>query len=482
VHPPVRGRALALAGWPDGPAVTPAALSLALYPSGLAVRDGAGTALRSSPLHRVRSATAPAGLYRLLAGWSLCRQHAPWALAWGALADLPRLPRVRLDGFVIAPASWRIPPRAALARRGGLRAWRAAAGLPGRVQVGEGDELLPVDLDAPDAREDLARHAGGRAFEVWPPLERLADRGGRRVEAVVAVVCAPGARPSAPPPGTVPPPARRPPDPTWATFKLFGAEERQDQVLLAGVAPLVAAARAAGEIDRWHFLRYVDPPGGRDHLRLRVHAASPRSARAFDGRLRETLAPLRESGDLVAVEVAEYFPETARYGGPAALSAAVRLFELDSELVLRLLATEAEAAPPPESDRIERLVRAFDALGRGLGLELEARQGLARRRRLAAGPADVDAEFRRRQRRLAAALSVGHDDPFSAALDGHATRVRALLGEERAPIEAIVAVLAPVLHVSAVRHLGARPADEAAAYAFWERTLEGQAARRRRSG
>src|SRR5262249_26515845 len=102
-HPPIRAAALALPGWSDGPTVTPAELTLAAPDMQLQ----GGT---PSPLARLRSTTAPPGVYQLLVGWSLHRQHAPWALALGPLAGLARLPRVVIDGFVIAPASWRLPP------------------------------------------------------------------------------------------------------------------------------------------------------------------------------------------------------------------------------------------------------------------------------------------------------------------------------------------------------------------------------------
>jgi thiopeptide-type bacteriocin biosynthesis protein len=491
VHPPVRRSALALVSWPEGPAIAPRELALMIDPAAPLGLTRAGERLAPSPLHRVRSTTAPPGLYRLLAAWSFVRQHAPWAFVWGALADLPRLPRVQLGGFVVAPASWRIPP-ADLLKGQGLRRWRATAALPRHVQVGEGDELLLVDLDRPGGAADLARHAGGRAFEIWPPLAELADAGGRRVEAVVAVVRGSGSADGGQPAraGSQVDQRRSAVDlaaaPGWTTYKLFGADERQDDVLLFGLMPVVAEAQATGTIDRWHFLRYVDG-GTRDHLRLRVHASSERAGEGFGRRLRAGLAILREAGDLVAVETAEYFPERARYGGAESFEAVERLFELDSELVLRLLSVAAEVVEPLACDRVEWLVRGFDALARGLGLDLASRQALAARRRAAHRPGSpeesraLDLDFRARQRRLAGLLAGTAEDACSAPLDAHATRVQALAAE-LAPgtLASVIDVLSPVLHLNAVRLLGPRPDDEAAAYLFWERTLEGLAARRRR--
>jgi hypothetical protein len=90
-HPPIRRAALALMGWPED-AVPLAAVELvadgaALEP--LALRVGQ-TPICPSPLQRLRSTTAPPGVHRLLAGWSLQRQHAPWAsIAW-VLRSIPQ--------------------------------------------------------------------------------------------------------------------------------------------------------------------------------------------------------------------------------------------------------------------------------------------------------------------------------------------------------------------------------------------------------
>ncbi len=480
-HPRARQRVLALIGWAEADALTPADLRLVVDPGApepLGLQHQ-GRAVAPAGLHRVRSTTAPPGLYQLLLGWSFARQHRPWALSWGPLAHLTFLPRLALAGFVIAPASWRIPDTAACRRPAALVRWRRQHRVPAQIQVGEGDELLLIDLDARGAAAELTRFAGQRAHEVWPPLRRPVDAGGRRLEVVVPVVdraagadldaraAAIGAIARA---VRVPPPAELPAS-QWTSFRLYGTEQGQDAVLHEAVAPLINEARAAGELDRWFFLRYLAPGDPRPHLRLRVHA--PGGAAGFQRRLEVALAPLRERGDLVAVEVGPYLPETARYGGSEGLAAAEAIFQSDSELVLALLAAESEGLDP-DSDRAERLVLAHDALARGLGLDMGERLDLAEGRRWAAAggrpePADWPALFRIRGRHLQAALAGNLPPSLKSALAAFEAAVRTA-----APTPARWRALLPaLLHLQSVRLLGPHPAGEQLSYVFWARALEG---------
>ena len=442
-HPPLRERAIALSTWPQnsGGALPLSSLSLALDAArGAPTLQADGATIVPSPSWRVRSATAPRGAARLVVGMSLVRQHAPWAFQLGALADLPYVPRLVLDGFVVAPANWRVP---ALADRAALDRWRAEWRVPAHVQVGQGDELMLVALDDEDALPLLQ----GRAYEVWPPIDRSIDSAGRRIEAIVAVIAD-----DAPPPPALP----RVPLPAaneWHTWKLFGAADRADRVLHGAVAPAIAEALAAGDIDGWFFLRYVDGPGHRDHLRLRVRATSDA---AFAARLAAALAPARAAGDVVTVERAEYHREVGRYGADA-IDAVERVFEADSALVLAL--------SDDDSDPVELCVASYDALAAGAGLDEAARHALAQRRRAAYGP-ELDGrddalarEYRARQKSLRARLS-SPSAPFAA----HTERVAAAL----APVARRAELLPALLHLAAVR-LGAR--EEAAIY-FWERARE----------
>jgi thiopeptide-type bacteriocin biosynthesis protein len=460
-HPPLRRAALALSDWPAGAAVTPADLALDVDPARPLTLQLDGAPVSPSPLWRVRSTTAPRGLPRLLTGFALTRQHAPWALSLGALGDLGYVPRLTLDGFVVAPASWRLP---AERTRPALKRWRQSLNVPRHVQVGHEDELLLVDLDARDAAATLERVAtadaaannsdGSRVYEVWPPLDSVVDAGGRRLEAIVAVVDEDYVAPE--PLAAILPPHTQPAAADWHTFKLFGAADRADRVLVAAIAPLVAAARADGLVDQWFFLRYVDGPGRRDHLRLRVRTAD---VAPFASALAAALLPARAAGDVVSVERAEYFPERARYGADA-LAAVERIFEADSELCLALLDDEAELD--------ERLVAVYDALATGAGLDAPARLQLARRRREAYGIGRDDAlatTYRARQKALRARLT----SP-SSACRAHVARVGAALGS-LSPARRLE-LLPPLLHLSAVRLAGAGAPGAAAAFYLWERTLE----------
>jgi len=483
-HPPLREVALALTDWPAGEqsAVTLDDLQLVADPAALeplALRQPSGAVVTPSPLHRVRSTTAPPGVWRLLTGWNLRRQHAPWALAWGALGALDWTPRVRLDGFVIAPASWRVPA-GLTARR--LADWRRGRRIPRHVQVGHEDELLAVDLGAPGAAKLLAGHE--RVHEIWPPLGDTPDRAGRRVEAVVALVDEPSPRADAAvaaarTAGVVPPPARATADrhaSAWATFKLFGAAERQDIVLSDVVAPLLANARRARWSGRWFFQRYVEGPGRRPHLRLRIDGHTEAIARALEAQLAEA----RRAGDVVTVERTPYFPETARFGGESALPAVHALFQAASELALAAL-TEAgadtSAVASDEDPRLLLLIGGYDALAQAAGLDAGRRRALARQRR-DAHAADVDDDFagalasafRRALPALRSVLGGEEGGPLSGLLAPYQRDAEAAL-TKLAP-ERRGAVLPALMHLDAVRLLGPDRDAEIRAYTFWERALE----------
>ncbi|MFG2209678.1 lantibiotic dehydratase [Streptomyces sp. NPDC048638] len=283
------------------------------------------------------------------------RLWEPWN--WGSLADAPFVPRVRYGRFVLACASWRTDAIRAAAGRlravvGGGRVaewarvvaeWRAAWGVPRRVLAVTADQRLLLDLEDVWHREllldQVVRHGDLIAQEVpgeyegWP----AGVLAGAVSELVVPLVRRADGVPRRRPYG-----GRRSAGRTvhglggnWLYLKLHGAARAQDDLLRDHVPELVALAGELGA-DCWFFIRYTDEGG--HHVRLRLHGADPRV-------LWGTLAPeagallarWQEAGLLRGHGVAQYDPETERYGGPAAQGAAERVFRYDSEAALALL-------------------------------------------------------------------------------------------------------------------------------------------------
>ena len=278
---------------------------------------------------------------------------------------------------------------------------------------------------------------------------------------------------SAPPPDLmdVPPPAQARALAGWRTFKLFGGAPRQ-RALLAAAADVVHAGRAAKEIASWFFLPYVDGPGRRPHLRLRVHALGDPAT--FERRLRRALERPRADGTLTGLEVTGYSPERGRFRDDE-LGPLHALWEADSELACQLPARDAA------TNRVAvNLVRALDALAAGLALDPPARQALALERRRAAtretddddAAAQADALFGRAAARYGPRRGPVPGDPDAAAFDDYRARVAAAPPFAATALPRLIPTL---LHHAAVRIAGPNRDAERLAYVCWQRTLEGLA-------
>ena len=330
--------------------------------------------------------------------------------SWGALADLPFLPRVVRGRHVLARARWRIGGgELAGGPWEAVQALRQRRGLPRFVTLAEADHHLRVDLDQPLAADMLHHQVAGRAaftlLEGFPaPGEALVTgpEGRFAHELVVPFEAAgPAARPL-PPPGGAALVRAFAPGSEWLYLKLYAGPATADR-LLVDLAPLLAATGAEGLWDRWHFLRYRDPG---PHLRLRFHGEPGRLLAALLPRLHGHLAPWLAAGLLWKWQVDTFEPEWERYGGPAGFPLAEAWFAEDSQRVLDRLV----AGAPPE-DRWREGLRDTDAIWAALGLEIPERLAVARRARDAfrtefaatgAGSAPVGDRFRRLRRELEA--------------------------------------------------------------------------------
>lgn len=304
---------------------------------------------------------------------------------WGALQELPFLPRVQLGQVVLAPARWRLPAELTEEREEAgwhqrLSVWREAWAVPRYVHAGSFDNRLLLDLEHPLCRELLR---GLVRQEVRVVEEALWDRGiacatdarGQRYVTEVAIPYLP-AEPAvlprarlAPQIGDTPLNQRQLlPGQGCLYFKLYGPASHQDDALaaLAGLLP----AQPAG----WFFVRYRDPEA---HLRLRI-LASPPVLQQLQPLVMQEVERLRSRGLVTRVLLDTYEREVERYGGPATMPLCEAIFAVDSAVVLtqrQALSSLAHKLSKPLP--IEDLaLLGLDTLARGLGLAQGARHAL----------------------------------------------------------------------------------------------------------
>jgi thiopeptide-type bacteriocin biosynthesis protein len=456
-----------------------------------------------------------ASVYRFLA--ALAKQDGVSGLAfrWGSFTDARFLPRVVFGNVVLSPASWRIDKPTVTAwlslstekRQQEINAWRARAGIPRWVQVGPGDNLLSLDLDNPwcvDAlADDLHRSHTDRVSELIPAPHDflLHSPEGRHAHEVMipfvrraTVQSIRATRPRL----EEPPDLRRfTPGSRWLYAKLYGSKLATERVLSSELHPLIEKWRAAGSIDRWHFVRYRDSD---DHLRVRFHGAPDALRSEVQPALEQLFQRVAHGSAIWRCQFDTYEREANRYGGPEAIELAERVFDTDSETVVGLLrAAPSEASP---DWRWLLSIRFVDAYYEEFSLDLEGRERLAKR--IEAGfcrEFRVDAEFEgqlsqrfRKERPWLEALFADRDrfpdhmrwaqdiaDAFKGKLSPLAAEFRSLARQGRlsASLEDISASLA---HMHANRMMLSNPREhELIIHAFLHRICRGRLARRKQS-
>ncbi|HEX5716871.1 MAG TPA: lantibiotic dehydratase [Thermoanaerobaculia bacterium] len=294
------------------------------------------------------------GIYRFLCSLQGQGVLGGVGWSWGPLESAAFLPRVKSGRLVLDRARWRLAEEeiktlsreSGAARFAAVQRWRAERRLPRRVLLGDGDNELFVDFDNLLSVEAWLDVLEGRTdallFELFPQPEELCARGpeGRFVhELVVPFVrarSAAAARPAATPSLTAGMAVQRSflPGSEWLYAKLYVGTSTADAVLEEVVGPLVRAVQSSGAVDSWFFIRYGDPQW---HLRVRFHGAPVRLVAEVLPALEAAVAPLLADGRLWRFQLDTYDREVERYGGPAGIGLAERLFHADSEAALAIV-------------------------------------------------------------------------------------------------------------------------------------------------
>jgi len=378
-------------------------------------------------------------LYRFLC--DLQDQGCAGSLAWdwGPLKTSPFLPRVTSGRVVLAAATWNLERErlATIGRSSGAERFRAIdalrreRGLPRHVVVADGDNALPVDLEAALSVETFAHLVKERESvvlqELLPgPDELLAagPEGRYRHELVIPFVAR---RPQVSTASPVPPAASMTdsrdrvlaPGSEWLYAKLYASPSEVDRLLLETLAPLVKQSLASGAADRWFFVRYGDP---RWHLRLRLHGDPERLHREVLPALQSAVQPLLSSGTVWKLQLDTYERELERYGGVAAMELAELLFHADSETALEILSM-LEEGDAGEEERWRLALAGIDTMLDDLGLDFEEkRAAMASARRTFGTEMSEDAGLRR---------------ALGARYRRHRRELKSLLARDSAAVESL---------------------------------------------
>lgn len=407
------------------------------------IKTGRRVNPRMTNAHRY-SSRGPS-LYRFLC--TLQGQGTSEALywSWRPLQNVAFLPRVRCGRLVLSRARWQVSAKEIreLSRRrdpdwlARVDRWRAERRIPRWVVYLEGDQELPVDfrnvlsleafLSLVERRSQVfleellagpeqlcASGPEGRfAHEIIVPfLSNRRPRSGtvQRPTAVPTPI-ATAASPAAV--GTRPARRRFSCGSEWLYAKLYTGTSTADEILVDTVRPLVRELTASGAIDRWFFIRYGDPEW---HLRLRFHGEPGRLHSEGLPQLQASLAPLLESGQVWRWQLDTYEREVERYGGAEGIDLAERVFSVDSDAVLEILA--GSAGDEGAADRWRLCLRGIDLLLSDLGLDAAEKSKLVTALRGSlGGELGVEAPFTKQLARRLRSERSGVEDALEPAYD-----------------------------------------------------------------
>jgi thiopeptide-type bacteriocin biosynthesis protein len=456
------------------------------------------------------------GIYRFLCGLQDQGLTVGVGWHWGALEGAAFLPRVRSGRLVLQRARWRLSGEEIKALCTGSDATRFAAvqhlrsgrRMPRHLLLADGDNELLVDLDNVLSVEAWLDVLEGRSeaslFELFPGPGELCAHGpeGRFVhELVVPFVrsreetsATPARVPSAV--HAVPASAVRRsflPGSEWLYAKLYVGSSSADAVLRDVVGPVTREVQASGAVDSWFFIRYGDPHW---HLRIRFHGAPQPLLTEVVPALEAAVAPLLEDGRLWRMQLDTYDREIERYGGPAGIVLAERLFHADSEAVLRIV--DALEGDEGADSRWRLAVCGIDVLLGDLGFDATGKRTILGQiregffREFGGGkPLRVQLDRKQRAERRAlealldpAAGGAGHMEPGLAILRNRSERSAAPAAELRHLEQArrltlpITQIAPALIHMHVNRLIrSAQRAHELVLYDLLAATYDSRAAR-----
>jgi thiopeptide-type bacteriocin biosynthesis protein len=142
----------------------------------------------------------------------------------------------------------------------------------------------------------------------------------------------------------------------WLYYKFYSGPKTADILLTRMVKPLANQMVAAGDIDKWFFIRYADP---KIHIRVRFHVKNSQALLKVIEAVNTLSKPFIEQDLIWKIQVDSYQREIERYG-VRSMELAETLFFHDSKMIVDML----DMIEGDEGERIRWLfgLRAVDSL------------------------------------------------------------------------------------------------------------------------
>ena len=311
---------------------------------------------------------------------------------WGAAAQLPFLPRIRVGQTILRLAEWCLPVEMAGADQSRpdavwwyelVQDWRRRWNVPRYVYWADADNRLLLDLESPLCVADLGgecrKRMAGRGVitlqEMLPGFEDVWAEGADGRYLVEFVVPLKRRQPTTLPEpepvkrGSVTPLERLClPGSDWLYAKLYSGRTRHDDLLAGPVREFTGEALKNGLAERWFFVRYNDPD---PHIRLRFQGEPKRLLSQLLPALTAWGRSLVETGLLRKLALDSYDREIERYGGLEGIQIAEQIFAADSIAVADIVALRIQRVS--ELSSLDLAVLTVDDLMSSLGLSADER-------------------------------------------------------------------------------------------------------------
>lgn len=333
------------------------------------------------------------GVYRFLC--LLQNQEAVNSLGWdwGLLSNASFLPRLRIGKIILSLAKWNVTKQELGELKGkkntelflAVQEWRKLRKLPRLVNLVEGDNILPVNLDNILSVESLIHlvknHNGIILSEFFPTPELLcaeSPEGMFTHEIAIPFVKENALTENAPTrfPALIETEGRSfPPGSKWLYAKLYTGKSTSDQLLIDAIPDLIKELNRQKIIKHWFFVRYGDPDW---HLRLRISGNPSRLRNEAQLLIENSLQKWTKQKVIWRIQYDTYEREIERYGGLLGIELSEQFFHADSEAVLEII----EMLAPGDAGLDERwrlTCAGMDLLLNDFGLSLVKKRELVSR-------------------------------------------------------------------------------------------------------